>query len=131
MPLYYFNLNHRDGISPDCDGSDLPDEPSARAHAGAVVCELMRNREAQRRSWRLQVCDAQHAPLFEVLFADLDASLDHLSPELRASMRDVSLKAGDMRDRIRDVRATLHQLNGTLARADGLPWLAAMDGRRL
>jgi len=34
-------------------------------------------------------------------------------------------------DTINDVRATINQLKGTLARADGLPWLATLHGRRL
>jgi hypothetical protein len=131
MPLYYFNLNHRDGTTPDCDGTDLPDDAAAGLHAGAVARELLRHREAKRRSWCLQVCDAARAPLFELLFADVDPSLDHLSPELKASLNDVSLKASRMNDSIKDVRASIHQLRGTLACADGLPWLAAINGKRL
>jgi hypothetical protein len=131
MSLYYFNLKQRDGTVPDGDGTDLADDTAARAHACAVAGELMRHREAQRRAWRLQICDAERRLLFELLFADVDASLDHLSPDLKASVREFYVKTGGMNDTINDVRATLHQLKGTLARADGLPWLAAIDGRRL
>jgi hypothetical protein len=131
MSLYYFNLKHRDGLVPDCDGTDLTDDAGAQVHARAVARELMRHREAQRRSWRLQICDAERTPLFELLFADVDQSLECLSPELRATLKDLYLKSSGMNDSILDVRATLYQLRGTLARADGLPWLAALDGKRL
>jgi len=131
MSLYYFNLKHRDGSVPDGEGTDLADHDAARAHARAVARELMRHREAQRRAWRLQICDAERRPLFELLFVDVDPLLDHLSPDLKASLREVYVKTGGMNDTIADVRVTIHQLKGTLARADGLPWLAAIDGRRL
>jgi hypothetical protein len=131
MSLYFFNLKHRDGTVPDADGTDLPDDAAARLHASAVARELLRHHEVQRRAWRLQICSAERAVLFELLFADVDTLLDHLRPELKASMRELYVKTGGMNDTIADVRATLHQLRGTLARADGLPWLAAVDGRRL
>jgi hypothetical protein len=131
MSLYYFNLKYRDGVVPDCDGTDLTDDAAAQLHARIVAGELMRHREAQRRIWRLQICDAGRRPLFELLFADVDSSLDHLSPELKATLKDFFLKTGVMNDSIHDVRATLYQLRGTLARADGMPWLAALDGKRL
>jgi len=131
MPRYYFNLKDRAGFVPDLEGTDLTDAGAARTYAAEIVRELLRHREAERRSCRLEVCDADHKPLFEVLFADLDDTLNHLSPELKANLKGVYRNAGRMNDTINDVRATLHQLKGTLARADHMPWLAAIDGRRL
>ena len=131
MPRYYFNLKHRAGLVPDPEGTDLSDANAARTYAAEVVRELLRHREAERRTCRLQVCDADHKPLFEVLFADFDDTLNHLSPELKANLKGVYLNAGRMNDTIDEVRATLHQLKGTLARADRLPRLVSIDGRRL
>jgi len=131
MPRYYFNLKDRCGFISDTDGTELHDEAAAQRHAGQVARELMRHREAERRSWRVQVCDTEHRVLCEVLFADVDDSLDHLAPQLKASVKDVYAKTGRVADTINDVRATINQLKGTLARADGLPWLATLHGRRL
>ncbi len=69
MSRYFFNLNDGRKIIPDLDGTELPDDDSARAHAAQVVRELARNRERETRSWRLAVCDEHGALRFEVLFA--------------------------------------------------------------
>jgi hypothetical protein len=71
VPRYFFNLN--DGrIIPDLEGTELPDDDSARAHGCHVVRELARNRERTTRSWRLTVCDAQGVPCFELPFASME-----------------------------------------------------------
>src|SRR5262249_3655050 len=126
MPLYFFNLKDGRGIVPDPQGIELPDEGSAQAYAREVARELLRNREAARRSWRLQVCDSAHEALFEILFADADQSLDYLPPELKASLKEVYVKTGSLADTISDVRATVHQLKGTLSNVDRSPRLAAI-----
>ena len=72
MPRYFFNLNDSRQIIPDLEGTDLPDQHSARAHGRDVVRELARNRERTTRSWRLAVCDAQGALCFELPFASVD-----------------------------------------------------------
>jgi hypothetical protein len=71
MSLYYFNLKDKTGITTDQDGTELADEEQAREHATVVAKELMRNRELKTNTWRLQVCDAERQPRFEVLFAEL------------------------------------------------------------
>jgi len=131
MPRYYFNLKDGRGLVRDFEGTELPDEGSIRAHAIDVARQLMRNREDARRSWRLQVWDCEHRIVFELLFADADRSLDHLSSELKASLMEMYAKTGGLTDTITDMRTTLYQLKGTLARVDRAPWLAAIDGRRI
>lgn len=72
MPRYFFNLNDGRRIIPDIEGTELPDDDSARTHGCQVVRELARNRERTTRSWRLAVCDPQGAPCFELPFASID-----------------------------------------------------------
>jgi|SRR5712671_162814 len=83
MPRYFFNLNDGRKVIPDVEGTELPDDDSARAHAAQVARELARNREEESRSWRLAVCDAQGTLCFEVPFA----SLGELTPRTRTVMR--------------------------------------------
>jgi hypothetical protein len=83
MPRYFFNLNDGRKVIPDVEGTELPDDDSARAHAAQVARELARNREQETRSWRLAVCDAQGTLRFEVLFA----SVGELPPRTRTVMR--------------------------------------------
>jgi len=78
MPRYFFNLNDGEKIIPDLEGTELPDDDSARAHAAQVARELARNREQQTRSWRLAVCDAHGTLCFELLFASIDDSISRL-----------------------------------------------------
>ena len=43
----------------------------------------MSGREAQTRSWRLDVYEDNNERIFEIPFVSIDRSLDHLVPELR------------------------------------------------
>jgi hypothetical protein len=74
MPRYFFNLNDGEKVIPDLEGTELPDDDSARAHAAQVVRELAKNREHETGAWRLAVCDAQGTLCFELLFASLGNS---------------------------------------------------------
>jgi|RhiMetdeSRZDD1v2_1073273.scaffolds.fasta_scaffold1438488_1 hypothetical protein len=130
MPVFFFNLKHRGGVLYDPQGTDLADEHAARCHADQIVRELMRNREARTRFWRLQVCDARRAALFELSFAELDDTLAELRLQLRTSVRDVCAKSGVLTDMIGEVQQTLLQIRGTLSRADNSPWLALVKGDR-
>jgi len=130
MPVFFFNLKHGGGVLYDPHGTDLADERTARCHANETARELMRNRETKTRFWRLQVCDARRATLFELSFAELDDTLAELRPELRTSVRDVCAKSAVLSDVIGEVQQTLLQIRGALLRADNAPWLAVVDGDR-
>jgi hypothetical protein len=82
MPRYFFNLNDGEKIIPDVEGTELPDDESARAHAAQVARELARNRERETISWRLAVCYADGTLCFELLFASMGDSISRLSPTL-------------------------------------------------
>ena len=131
MTTFYFNLKDCRTVIPDLDGTELPDEGAARAHAVIVAREAMRNNEVRTRNWRIQVCGENRTPLFEILFASVDETIDHLPGDLRNSLENVSTKFASLADTIHDVRMSMLELRTTLARAEGVPHLAALNGLRL
>ncbi len=81
MPRYFFNLTDGRKSIPDQEGTELPDDHAARAHAFRVMRELARNREEQTSAWRLVVvCERHGAPCFELPFAPLEASVYRYPP---------------------------------------------------
>jgi hypothetical protein len=84
MPVYYFNLCNGGAGLLDQDGAELPDLDAAKAYAAQIARELMNRDEHKKRPGRLDVVDADGERVFEVPFAAVDPSLDHLEPELRA-----------------------------------------------
>ena len=84
MPRYFFNLKDGRRIVPDPEGTELPDEDSARTHARQVVWELTRNCKQRTKSWRLTVCDEHGAQRFELLFASVNESVTQSHPAMRA-----------------------------------------------
>src|SRR5262249_7994632 len=68
---------------------------------------------------------------FELLFVSYDDSLSHLMPELRSSVETVHRTHASLTDAIVDMRMTLLQVKSTLARANDMPHIAAVDGDRL
>jgi hypothetical protein len=128
MPTYFFHLTTAHDTIRDPDGTELPNEAAAREHARSVARELMQHRQAQTRSWRLTACDEEGHPCFDLLFVTVDESLDLLGPELRKSCEDLHARAAFLFDTVREVRRSLLQVKGTLARADRHPYLAAVRG---
>jgi Domain of unknown function (DUF6894) len=131
MSRYYFNLKLPGETLLDPEGTDLPDEEAALDHARRVVRELMHNAQVRTRLWRLAVSDEDRLPCFELLFAAFDDSLLHLIPELRSSVEMVRSRHASLIDAIVDMRMTMLQVKGTLARANGTPYIAAGGGRPL
>src|SRR5215510_219985 len=128
MATYYFNLKGHHGRYVDPHGTELPDLAQAKEHARQVALELMHRRELKTRSWRLEVCDAGRKPVFELLFATVDPMLAQLPPILRTRVEELSARTGGVVDAIVDIRNTLHQLRGSLAKSNREPYLAALDG---
>ena len=106
MPRYFFNLNDGQKIIPDLEGTELPDDDSARAHAAQVARELARNREEETRSWRLAVCDAQGTLRFELLFASMDEAISRLPPVIRFMFDDAGGSTASFNEAIEQVRMT-------------------------
>jgi hypothetical protein len=131
MPTYYFNLKDAHGIHVDPEGTELPDEAHAVEHARQVAQELMLSRETRTRSWRLQACDENRKTLFELLFATVDRTMHRFPPSMRNAIETVSARTAGLSDAISDVRTSLHQIRGTLARSEGAPYLATLNGNRI
>ena len=118
MPLYFFILKNGRQIIPDRDGEEFADQGAARDYAVAVARELMRNGSVHARSWRLQVCDEDLQPCFELLFASIDDSLSHLPLECRNSIEHACRNTALLHDSIADVQNSLLQVRDTLISAD-------------
>jgi hypothetical protein len=132
MPCYFFNLKTAHDVIRDPEGTELPDERCAQAHARNVARELMANRKADStRLWRLRVCDARGESIFELLLASFHPAVSHLPPDLRESLEDVCRKTAALNDTINQVRTSLYQVRGTIARSERAPYVAALDGVRL
>jgi hypothetical protein len=128
MPLFYFNLNDGRRLTLDGEGTELPDLAAAEQHAAVVAREIMRNNRSRTLTWRVQVSDARRQPCFELLFAKANQDLEHFPVELRDGITASAGRVATLNDDIREVRRTLHQLRATLARADRMPYLAAVNG---
>src|SRR5215469_16101253 len=84
MAIYTFRLRDGRGDVEDATGVELPDRDRAFRYANAVVHKLMRSRELETRSWRLEIYEGgDDRPICEIPFASVDPSLDHLTPKLR------------------------------------------------
>jgi hypothetical protein len=106
MPRYFFNLNDGQKIIPDLEGTELPDDDSARAHAVQVARELARNRERETRSWRLAVGDAEGTLRFELLFGSMDEVISRLPPVIRFMFEDADDSTASLKA-MEQVRVTL------------------------
>ena len=107
MPRYFFNLNDGRKIIPDLEGTELPDDDSARAHVAQVAQELARNREQETRSWRLAVCDAEGTLRFELLFGSMDEVISRLPPVIRFMFEDADDSTASLNKAMEQVRTTL------------------------
>ena len=97
-------------------------------HARLVACELMQYRQPRTHSWRLDVCDSEGRQCLDMLFASVDDSIHHLTPELRRSVEDLCAKSSSLNEMIRALRLTIIEVRGTIARSEGAPYIAAING---
>jgi len=128
MSLFYFILKDGGEPVPDREGNEFPDKGAAYLYANTVAHELMRNREATTRFWRLEVRDDDLRPVSEVPFATIDDSICHLSPEYRRAIQKTCRNLGMLSDAIYEVRATLRQIKTTIARADEVMLSSPLGG---
>jgi hypothetical protein len=117
VQLFYFVLKAGRQTIPDLEGQELADRTEARQHAIAVARQLMRHREGDTRSWRLQVCDDYLRPLFSVYFVEVDEDLNQFSPTVQASIEDVARTTGAFNDALDKIQVTLTDVRATLERA--------------
>jgi hypothetical protein len=128
MPRYTFAL--QDGTWPVEDGSGvwLAGREQAVDYAEAVARELMRGREVQTRSWRLDVYE-DGTRVEEVAFARIDQTLDHLHPALRSTVERSSDTLRSFKQAMSSARDTVRESRALVARSRGKPYLAAEAGR--
>ena len=127
-PTYTFKLRN-DGCEIDDDvGIALTDNTSAYCYALSVARELMRCREIQTRYWELEVYRDGEGPLFDILFATVDPTLDHLRHELRSLVEKVSGKKRALKNVMYAAHLTLRESQSLVARSRGKPCLIAENG---
>ena len=68
----------------------------------------MRAREQETRIWRLDACENDGEPVFEIPFASVDPTLDHLPAELRRMFVELG-------ERHRSLMETIHAVRSTIA----------------
>jgi hypothetical protein len=127
MPNYTFAL--RDGSDPieDHTGVILTDREDAYQYAQGVVRELMTGREAQTRTWRLDVYENSAERIFEISFASLDQRLKDIRPQLCVLVE--ALREQERAD-CEDARIVLRESRAPSARWDSKPYLNTGLGAR-
>jgi len=130
VPHYTFELRRGSEPVHDDIGVHLPDRVQALAYAEGVARELMQGREVQTRSWRLDVYENHNLRLFELLFATLDPTLDHLDVEFRNRIETVCDLRRSTSDAIHAARVTVRETRALMARSRGQPYLAAVAGKQ-
>jgi hypothetical protein len=128
VPTYTFTLRGDGRDNSDDMGIALADNASAYRYARTVARELMRCREMQTRYWRIKVYRDGEGPVFDVLFASVDPTLDHLRRELRGLVESVSEKTGALKDVLYACELSLRESRSLLARSRGQPYLIAENG---
>ena len=129
MPVYTFELRDEAGRVSDESGVALPDRGHARQYAQGVVRELMECREAKTRSWQLDIYeDGEKA--FEIPFAQVDRTLDHLAPEWHSMVIGLSERVRLLHEATAAANATVRESRALVARSRGRPWLATIRGER-
>lgn len=128
MPLYTFEL--REGSAPLSDdaGVDLSDRERALGYAMEVARELMQGREDQTRSWRLDVYENNCERVFELPFAAIDHTLDHLAPQFRSTVEDACNSRRLWQETLHAARMTVQESRALVAQSQGKPYLAAIAG---
>jgi hypothetical protein len=90
----------------------------------------MERREAQTRSWRLDVYDGSCEPIFELLFARFDPTLNLLAPEMRTTVERMCDRYRSLKEAIAAAEVTVRESRALVALSRGRPYLAAEMGER-
>lgn len=131
MPLYTFEL--RDGSCgiADTEGVRLANRDQALCYAEEVIRELMRGEcDWETCTSRLDVYEDHDVRVFEIPFARLDETLDHLSPGWRSTIEDWRARSLSLREAYTAARVTVREARALVARSRGRPYLAAERGQR-
>lgn len=130
MSIYTFRVRDGRGDVEDTAGIEFADRDRAVRYAHDVVHELMRSREVETRSWCLEVYEGGgDSPIYEIPFASVDPSLDHLTPKLRTMVESMSERTRLLSDVIHNARGTIQESRALVARSRGRPYLASRFGK--
>jgi hypothetical protein len=130
MPTYTFRLLDDTGGVTDDLGVRLPDTKAAYGYACNVALELMDHREATTRSWRLDVYENRVEKLFEILFASIDETLNHLKPDNRKLVEMTAMRRRLLQDTLHAAWITCRESQALLAHSQGKLYLAADHGQK-
>ena len=125
---FHFHLRARGMVHRDIDGTDLPDPAAARAHASAVVEEMLRHASGSTRHWSLCVEDESGERQFDLFFADVDPTLESYAPQMRLLVSQTCRRLGALTDVLQAARVTRMEARMLLARARGKPQLVYARG---
>lgn len=128
MPNYTFEIKDGCGGIEDGAAVTLADGTQVLQYAQEVAHELMRSREPQTRSWRLDVYDEDGDRVIELPFASVDPTLDHLRPEVRAMVEKYSDRRRSVEEMIFAARNTVRESRALVARSRGKLYVAAQGG---
>jgi len=128
MPTYTFEL--RDGSCGiyDESGIRLADREHALQYAHDVIRELMSCCEVQTRFWRLDVYEDNATRVFEIPFATVDRTLDHLTPELRMMMERLCERRRALTEATHAALTTMRESRALVALSRGKPYLVTYAG---
>jgi hypothetical protein len=131
MPLYTFEL--RDGSSGIADtvGVSFADRDQALCYAHGVIREMMSQCEQETRTWRLDVYEDHDRRVFEIPFARMDQTLDHLDPSWRQKIEDLCQRSRSLREAFTAACVTVRESRALVARSRGKPYLAADRGEQV
>ena len=131
MPLYTFEL--RDGSCgiADSAGVTFADRDQALCYAYDVIRELMSQCEQETRTWQLDVYEDNDRRVFEIPFARLDETLDHLSAQWRSKVEDLCNRSRSLREAYSAASTTVRESRALVARSRGKPYLAADRGQQV
>jgi len=129
MPTYTFKVLDGCGDVKDESGVSFRHRDRAIQYARDVVHELMRNREVETRSWRLDIYENSDGPIYAIPFASIDPTLDHLVPKLRTMVESMSERKRQLGEVVHAVEVTVQESRALVARSRGKPYLASQFGR--
>ncbi len=130
MPTYTFKLHDGKSGLEDKTGVGLRDREQALHYARSVIHELANCREVQTRLWRLDVYESDQR-IFEIPFASVDPTLDHLHPIYRTIVEDACDRQRSFSSALHTAWLTVQESRALVARSRGKPYLASRFGRSI
>jgi hypothetical protein len=131
VPQYTFKLFDDSGGVEDDVGVSLPNAEIAYRYACDVVLELMDCRELRTRHWQLNVYEGEGKKVFEIPFAQIDPTLNHLTAARRERVEHGSQVIRSLKDALHTATLTGREAKSLVARWRGKPYLAADRGRKV